>query len=240
MDMKVLFAEWAGDIFLILFGGGVVANVVLSKSKGQGGGWIVITAGWGFAVMIAIFIAQALGSPQADLNPAVTLAKYFLGTYSKFYYVVSISLVQIAGCFSGAILVWSIYYPHFEATELADLKLAVFCTSPAIFYWPSNLFCEIVATFVLVFSIGAMVQGHTIASGLLPYFIGILVWAIGLSLGGATGYAINPARDLGPRLAYSLLPISKKESREWHYAWIPIIGPLIGAAVAGILWKILL
>ncbi len=238
--MEYLLGEFLGSLFLILFGGGVVANVVLSKSKGNNGGWITITAGWAFAVMIGVFVATSSGSPQADINPAVTLAKYFLGVYDSLYYVITASLAQIAGCFVGASLVWLTYLPHWKETEDKEAKLAVFCTSPAIAHSPSNLITEIIGTVALIFGIGAIVSSGDIAAAAVPYLVAMLVWGIGLSLGGPTGYAINPARDLGPRIAHAILPIANKGTSQWHYAWVPIIGPLLGAILAATLWNNLL
>lgn len=235
--MEYMLGEYLGCLFLILFGGGVVANVVLSKSKGENGGWITITAGWAFAVMIGVFVASSSGSPQADINPAVTLAKYFLGIYDSFTYVITVALAQIAGCFSGAILVWLTYLPHWKETEDQDAKLAVFCTAPAIPHIPGNLISEIIGTVALIFGVGAIVTSGEFAAGMIPYLVGMLVWGIGLSLGGPTGYAINPARDLGPRLAHAFLPVANKGSSQWSYAWIPIVGPITGAAIAAGLWK---
>lgn len=238
--MHILQGEFLGCLFLILFGGGSVANAVLSQSKGEPGAWISITAGWAFAVLMGVLVATATGSPQADINPAVTLAKYWLGIYPTFIPVLCAMLAQISGCFVGATLVWLVYYPHFEATHSAALKLVIFCTKPAISHLPSNLLCEVVGTFALVFGIGAIAHFEHIANGLAPYFVALLVWGIGLSLGGPTGYAINPARDLGPRLAHSVLPIAGKGSSHWSYALVPIVGPFIGAVLAAQLWQWLL
>lgn len=234
--MPVMLGEFLGCLFLSLFGSGVVANVVLNESKGQNGGWITITTGWAFAVLIGVFVASSAGSTQADINPAVSLAKYFLGIYTSFGNTLLMMLVQLTGCFVGAVLVWLVYYPHFKITPNQELKLMVFCTKPAIFHLPSNLFCEILGTCVLVFSIGAIIHYSNLANGLIPYFVALLVWGIGLSLGGPTGYAINPARDLGPRIAHAILPIAGKGGSEWGYALIPTVGPFIGASIAAIFW----
>lgn len=240
---RILLGEFFGCIFLILFGSGVVASSLLHKSKGQGGGWIAITAGWGLGVMVAVFVAQSIGSAQADLNPAVTFSKYLLGNIYTIKNIFPIMLTQIAGCFVGATLVWITYLAHWKETRDPEIKLGVFCTGPAIRKWQANLLTEIIGTGALVLCIGGIfdktVHGN-IPEGFGPYLVGLLVWAIGLSLGGPTGYAINPARDLGPRLAHAALPIAGKGKSDWKYAWIPIIGPLIGAAVAVFFWKLLL
>lgn len=235
--------ELLGTMILILLGNGVVANVVLSKTKGNSSGWIVIATGWCFAVMAGVFVAQATGSAAADLNPAVTLAKMFRGTS------VSDGLVRMAGemvgAFLGAVLVFLAYYQHFAATEDKGGKLAVHSTAPAIRNPVWNLITEIIGTFVLVFVIFAIFsKGATGATGPVagvgPYLVAALVWGIGLSLGGPTGYAINPARDLGPRIAHALLPIPGKGSSDWGYAWIPVVGPLVGGVIAALLANALL
>lgn len=237
---RILLGEFFGCVFLILFGGGVVANTLLAKSKGNGGGWMAITAGWGFAVMIGVFIAQSIGSAQADLNPAVTLAKYLLGNIYTLNQILPIILTQIAGCFVGACLVWLSYFPHWQETKDKGIKLGVFCTSPAIASTPWNFLNEAIGTAALVLCLGGIFDKSVhanIGPGIGPYLVGLLVWAIGLSLGGPTGYAINPARDLGPRLAHFLLPISGKGTSQWKYAWIPIFGPIAGAMIAVFFWK---
>lgn len=232
---KHICGEFMGTLVLILMGNGVVANVLLKKSKGEGSGWMVIATGWGLAVMIGVFTAVAFGSPDAHLNPAFTLgAAVASGDFSK---LVPYVIAQLAGAIAGATLVWLFYFPHWRETPEPDLKMACFCTSPAI-RWPLfNLLSEIIGTFVLVLVASAIfskaVAGTGVASGLGPYLVGSLVWGIGLSLGGTTGYAINPARDLGPRIAHAMLPIAKKGKSDWAYAPVPIIGPLIGGALAG-------
>jgi glycerol uptake facilitator protein len=230
------FGEFMGTLVMILLGDGVVAGVLLKKSKAENSGWIVITAGWAFAVMCGVFTAIACGSSDAFLNPAVTLGfAVRSGDFSKFapYFA-----AQLLGAFLGAVIVWIHYLPHWSATPDATAKLACFCTHPAIRSAASNLLSEIIGTFVLVFVVGAIfskaVVGAGLATGLAPYLVASLVWGIGLSLGGTTGYAINPARDLGPRVAHSVLPIAGKGSSDWHYAAIPIVGPLIGGAAAGL------
>ena len=234
MDKQVL-GEFMGTLVLILMGNGVVANVLLKKSKGEGAGWMVIATGWGLAVMTGVFTAIAFGSPGAHLNPAVTLgAAVATGDFSKF---LPFALAQMAGAIAGAALVWIFYFPHWSETPEADLKRACFCTSPAI-RWPVfNFVSEVIGTFVLVLVADSIFSKAVAAGGpsggLGPYLVGSLVWAIGLSLGGTTGYAINPARDLGPRIAHSILPIAKKGGSDWGYALVPVFGPLIGGALAG-------
>jgi glycerol uptake facilitator protein len=232
--------EFLGTLILILLGDGVVASVLLKRSKGEGSGWMVITAGWAFAVMAGVFTAVACGSSDAHLNPAVTLGfAVRAGTFGK---CVPYIVAQILGAMAGATLVWVHYLPHWKETPDAGLKLACFCTAPAIRNAAANLLSEIIATAVLVFVVGAIFSKSIAATGpgaLGPYLVGSLVWGIGLSLGGTTGYAINPARDLGPRMAHALLPIAGKGGSDWSYAGIPVIGPLLGGAVAGWLLRFL-
>jgi glycerol uptake facilitator protein len=233
------FGEFMGTLILILLGNGVVANVVLKRSKAEGAGWMVITSGWAFAVMAGVFTAIACGSSDAHLNPAVTLGfAVSSGQFAKFapYFA-----AQLTGAFAGAVLVWLHFLPHWKETPDPDSKLACFCTAPAIRNFGANLISEIIGTFVLVFVVGAMfsktVAATGPAAGLGPYLVACLVWGIGLSLGGTTGYAINPARDLGPRLAHAILPIANKGGADWTYAIVPIFGPLIGGGMAGILLR---
>jgi glycerol uptake facilitator protein len=229
------FGEFMGTLVLILLGNGVVANVLLTRSKGEGSGWLVIATGWALAVMAGVFTAIACGSSDAHLNPAVTLAAAVTtGNFSKLGPYVS---AQLLGAFVGAALVWLHYFPHWRITLDPGLKLAAFCTAPAIRHPVSNLFSEIVGTFVLVLVASAIGSKTVSVSGPVPgvgpYLVGCVVWAVGLSLGGTTGYAINPARDFGPRVAHALLPIAGKGGSDWSYAAVPIIGPLAGAALAG-------
>lgn len=236
-----LLGEFLGTLVLILLGDGVVAAVLLKKSKAENSGWIVITAGWAFAVMCGVITAIACGSADAHLNPAVTMGfAVRAGDFSKFLPYLA---AQMLGAFVGAVIVWIHYLPHWRETPDAQLKLACFCTIPAIRNYASNLVSEIIATFVLVFIVGAIfskaVAGNGIASGLGPYLVGSLVWGIGLSLGGPTGYAINPARDLAPRLAHAVLPIPGKGGSDWSYAGVAIVGPLIGGALAGLAMRVL-
>ena len=229
------FGEFMGTLVLVLLGDGVVANVLLKRSKAEGAGWMVITSGWAFAVMAGVFTAMACGSSDAHLNPAVTLG--FAVSSGSFVKFVPYVVAQILGAFVGAVLVWLHFLPHWRVTEDAGLKRACFCTIPAIRNFAANLVSEIIGTLVLVFVVGAIfsksVAGTGLASGLGPYLVAALVWGIGLSLGGPTGYAINPARDFGPRLAHAVLPVANKGTSDWSYAIVPILGPLIGGALAG-------
>lgn len=226
--MTAFLGELIGTMILIIFGGGVVGGVVLNKSKAQNSGWIVITLGWGFAVAFGVY---AVGSVSgAHLNPAVTIGLASIGEFS-WVAVPGYIVAQLTGALIGATIVWLYYYPHWNATEDKAAKLAVFSTDPAIPHKPANLISEVLGTAILMFgllSIGA----NEFTEGLNPIIVGFFITAIGLSLGGTTGYAINPARDLGPRLAHALLPIAGKGSSNWGYAWIPVIGPVIGG-IAG-------
>jgi len=250
--MSTFIAELLGTALLVLFGNGVVANVVLARTKGHGAGWIVITFGWGMAVFVAVFSVMEYSG--AHINPAVTLALAAAGEFDppgsgKFtgWNIVPLSwAAQMLGGFLGSCLVYLFYKPYFDATDDADGKLACFCTAPNIRSHVNALFGEIVATMALVLPVLLMInptlafdldptRKQTIPLGLgwmgaLP--VGLLVFAIGLSLGGTTGYAINPARDLAPRLAHALLPIRNKRNSDWAYAWVPVIGPLLGALLA--------
>jgi glycerol uptake facilitator protein len=238
---RQFLGEFMGTMLLILMGNGVVANVLLKKSKGEDAGWMVITTGWALAVMVGVFTAVACGSGGAHLNPAVTLGEAVkLGDFSKVpVYVIA----QMLGAIAGATLVWLHYLPHWSQTPDADRKLACFCTAPAIRQPAANLLSEIIGTFVLVLVGNAIFSKAVAANGpaaaLGPYLVGSLVWGIGLSLGGTTGYAINPARDLGPRIAHAVLPIAKKGGSDWGYAAIPIVGPLVGGTLAGIVAKVI-
>ena len=231
--------EFLGTMVLILLGNGVVAGVLLKRSKAEGSGWIVITAGWAFAVMAGVFTAIACGSSDAHLNPAVTMG--FAVRAGDFGKVAPYLVAQLLGAVVGAALMWLHYLPHWKETPDGAAKLACFCTGPAIRRLIPNLLSEIIGTFVLVFVVGAIFSKSVggPAAGLGPYLVGSLVWGIGLSLGGTTGYAINPARDFGPRLAHSMLPIAGKGGSDWSYAAIPILGPLLGGALAGWLLRIL-
>lgn len=233
--------EFLGTLILLLLGNGVVAGALLRESKAAGGGWIVITAGWGFAVLSGVLVALALGAP-GELNPAVTLANMLLGTRTVADGVAHMG-AQMAGAMVGATLVWLHYLPHWRLTPDAEAIRGCFCNSPAVRASGANLMSEIIGTMVLVLvgnAIGSSgVGGATPATNLGPALVGALVWGIGLSLGGPTGYAINPARDLGPRIAHALLPIAGKGHNDWGYAWIPVAGPLLGGAGAALCWRAL-
>ncbi len=233
-----VLGEFLGTMILIVLGNGVVAGVLLRKSKAENAGWMAITTAWGMAVMAGVFTAIACGS-EGHLNPAVTIgAAIVSGDFSK---VVWYIVAQMAGAFVGACLVFLHYLPHWWETPDPDLKRACFCTAPAIRAPFANVVSEIVGTFVLVLVADAILSKAVSATGpapaLAPYLIGSLIWGIGLSLGGTTGYAINPARDLGPRLAHAFLPIPKKGDSDWGYAMVPIVGPIVGGVLAGLLVK---
>jgi glycerol uptake facilitator protein len=235
-----VLGEFLGTMVLVLLGNGVVAGVVLKRSKAEASGWMVITAGWAFAVMAGVFTAIACGSSDAHLNPAVTLG--FAVRAGDFGKVAPYIAAQMLGAVAGAALVWLHYLPHWRETPDAPGKLACFCTAPAIRSLVPNLISEIIGTFVLVFVVGAIFSKSAAAGGpgsLGPYLVGSLVWGIGLSLGGTTGYAINPARDLGPRVAHAILPVAGKGGSDWGYATIPVVGPLVGGALAGWLLRVL-
>lgn len=249
--MNAILAEFLGTAILVIFGNGVVANVVLTRTKGNGGGWIVITAGWALAVFVGVFCSQAYSG--AHLNPAVTLAMALAGklAWSK---VAGYFVAQMLGGIVGGGLVYAFYREHFRVTEDGSTKLACFCTAPNVRNIPQAFFCELVGTFLLVLPVFLMTEAKiefptpsgTVSStivglgtlGALP--VGLLVFAIGLSLGGTTGYAINPARDLGPRIAHAILPIPRKRDSDWSYAWVPVVAPLCGGALAAWVHRMLL
>ncbi|MFB3778092.1 MAG: MIP/aquaporin family protein [Bryobacteraceae bacterium] len=237
MALTPLLGEFMGTMVLVLLGDGVVANVCLKRSKAEGAGWMVVASGWAFGVMAGVFTAMLFGSAEAHLNPAVTLAVAIqTGDYRM---VVPYWAAQLAGAFAGAVLVWLSFLLHWQETQDPAVKLGCFCTIPAIRNKRANLMSEVIASFVLVLVVAAIfskiaTNGQP-APGLGPYLVASLVWGIGLSLGGTTGYAINPARDLGPRLAHAVLPIHGKGGSDWGYAAIPIVGPLAGGALAGLL-----
>jgi glycerol uptake facilitator protein len=239
MDSSYL-AEFIGTMLVVLFGDGVVACVVLARSKGSGGGWIVITAGWAFAVTVAVYSVGAFSG--AHLNPAVTVGLAAIGKFETAK-VAGYIVAQMLGAFAGAALVWLAYLPHWGATDDKGAKLAVFCTGPAIRDLPKNLVTEIIGTAALVLGVLAIGTKANLNEafgwdkGFGPALVGVLVWGIGLSLGGPTGYAINPARDLGPRLAHAVLPVAGKGGSDWDYAWVPIAGPLIGGVMGAVIFK---
>lgn len=228
--MTPFIGEFAGTALLIILGDGVVANVLLNKSKGQHGGWIVITFGWAMAVFIGVYAATKLGG-GGHLNPAVTIALAAFADFDSSLLLTYIA-AQFAGAIFGALIVWVAYKQHFEETEDKDLKLAVFCNAPAIRSVGHNLTTEVIGTFVLMFGAMAMSPAATSLGTLEALPVGLLVLGIGLSLGGPTGYAINPARDLGPRIAHFILPVAGKRDSDWSYSWIPVVGPIVGALVA--------
>ena len=235
MQTSPFLGELIGTMVLILLGNGVVANVVLKQTKGESSGWIVITAGWAFAVTMGVFVAKAFGSVDAHLNPAVTVA--FAVATNDFNHVIPYITAQLIGAFLGAVLVWLHYFPHWAATPDPADKLACFATGPAIRKPGSNFLSEAMATLVLILGLAGISSKHLgeLAIGVGPYLVGILVWSVGLSLGGTTGYAMSPARDFSPRLAHALLPIAGKGSSDWRYAWVPVAGSLAGATIGGLL-----
>jgi glycerol uptake facilitator protein len=241
--MSTFLGEFFGTLVLIVFGCGVVANVVLKKSRANGGGdgWIVITAGWAFAVMVGVFCSIAVGG-AAELNPSVTLFKYLIGVYTIPSALMMV-VAQFAGAIVGSAIVWLAYLPHWEVTEDKGAKLGVFCTAPAVEGKNFEaLITEIIATAFLItifWAIGTkFVQGtNGVPAGMGVYITGMVIWAVGLSLGGPSGYAMSAARDLGPRIAHAILPIAGKGDSNWGYAWVPVVGPLIGAVIAFLVCK---
>lgn len=237
--MSPFVAEMLGTMLLVLLGDGVVANVVLQRNKGHGSGWIVIATGWGLAVALAVYSVGTVSG--GHLNPAVTIALAAIGQFNGS--VPMYILAQMIGGFLGAILVWLAYLPHWSATEDPAAKLGVFCTAPAIRRPPLNMITEIIGTFVLLLGVLAIPSVQNLkpelgfSTGLGPLLVGALVFGIGLSLGGPTGYAINPARDLAPRLAHRILPIAGKGSSDFSYAWVPVVGPIIGGLLGAFCYK---
>jgi len=230
--MKPFTAEVLGTMLLVLFGDGVVAACVLKRTKAENGGWMVITTGWALGVAVAVYAVGRISG--AHLNPAVTLGLAIAGKFA-WGDVPAYILAQFCGAFLGALLVWLAYLPHWAQTEDQASKLAVFSTIPAIRHLPSNVLTEIIGSFVLVFGVMAIgANTAPVQSGLTPLLVGFLVWAIGLSLGAPTGYAINPARDLGPRLAHAILPIANKGGSDWGYSWVPIVGPVAGGLIGAV------
>jgi glycerol uptake facilitator protein len=225
----MFLAELFGTMTLVILGDGVVANVLLSKSKGQNSGWIVITTGWGLAVMAGIFVSTALGGP-GSMNPAFQIASIVQG--GNFNTALMNILGEFAGAIIGAVLVWLAYMPHWAATEDPGLKLAVFSTGPAIRNPGLNFLTEVIATFMLGLIATAVGKASGLSAGAAP-LVGSVVWALGISLGGPSGYSMNPARDLGPRIAHAFLPIAGKGGSDWAYSWVPVLGPIVGAIIAG-------
>lgn len=231
--MNPYVAEFFGTMLLILLGEGVVAGVVLKGTKSENAGWLTIVVGWGIAVTLAIYAVGQFS--HAHLNPALTIAFAVKGDFS-WSKVAGYIIAQMGGAFTGAVLVWLHFLPHWRRTPDAALKLAVFCTSPAEQMPIANLFSEVLAT--AVFMIGLLFIGtNEFTQGLNPIVVGMLIISIGLSLGGTTGFAINPARDLGPRIAHAILPIYGKGSSDWGYAWIPVAGPIIGAVLGVYIYR---
>src|SRR5918912_302791 len=240
--MQAYIAEFIGTMLLVV---GVVAGVLLRNSKAENSGWIVITFGWAMAVAIAVYcVGQFSG---AHINPAVTISLAVTGQFD-WALVPGYSVAQFIGAFIGGVIVWLAYLPHWAETEDEGLKLGVFCTAPAIYRTGPNLITEIIGTFVLVFGVFGIIANATaaggdvatiIGAGINPLLVGLLVLGIGLSLGGPTGYAINPARDLGPRIAHAVLPIAGKGGNDWGYSWIPVVGPIIGGIIGAVLFVLL-
>ena len=233
--MEAYIGEFIGTMILIILGDGVVAGVLLRNSKAENSGWIVITFGWGLAVAVAVYCVFQFSG--AHINPAVTISLAVTGQFD-WAQVPGYIIAQFLGAFVGAVIVWLAYLPHWEETEDEGLKLGVFSTAPAIYNTPANVITEIIGTFVLVFGILG-IFGNDLAPGLAPLLVGLLVVGIGLSLGGPTGYAINPARDLGPRIAHAVLPIAGKGGNDWGYAWIPVVAPIIGGILGAVLYVLL-
>jgi glycerol uptake facilitator protein len=231
--MSPYAAEFLGTLILVLLGDSVVAGVLLKGTKSENAGWLVVVLAWGLAVTTAVYAVGNISG--AHINPAVTLGLAYVGAF-PWSQVGGYFLAQLGGAFVGAILVWIQYYPHWSKTEDASAKLAVFCTSPAIRSTFANCVSEIIATAVLVFGILAL-GANDFANGLKPLVVGLLIITIGLCLGGTTGFAINPARDLGPRIAHFLLPIPGKRDSDWSYAWIPVVAPLIGSLVGAFFYQ---
>jgi len=234
--MTIFFAELVGTLILILLGDGVVANVVLKNSKGNGSGWMVITTGWALAVAIPALIFGSYSG--AHFNPALTIALAVIGKVAWSQVPIYIA-GQFLGAFLGAVLVFVYNYDQFKTSDNHGDKLAVFCTGPAVRNTTINFICELVGTFLLVFGILG-IGAQNLTNGIGTLFVGLLIWAIGLSLGGTTGYAINPARDLGPRIAHAILPIPNKGGSDWGYSWIPVIAPIVGAVLGAVSYTMFL
>ncbi|HEY8339508.1 MAG TPA: MIP/aquaporin family protein [Egibacteraceae bacterium] len=246
--MESYIAEFFGTMILILLGDGVVAGVLLRESKAENSGWIVITFGWGMAVAIAVYVTGFISG--AHINPAVTIGLASIGAF-EWADVPGYIVAQLLGAFVGACLVFLHYTPHWRATEDPGLKLAVFSTGPAIRSTPANFIAEVIGTAMLLIGVLGLGANATaageeatelsafIGAGINPLMVGLLVLAIGLSLGGPTGYAINPARDLGPRIAHAVLPIPGKGDSDWSYSWVPVLGPIVGGVLGAVVWNVL-
>lgn len=234
-DTLQIFSEFLGTLILVLLGDGVCAAVNLKKSKAEASGWVVIALGWGAAVTIAVYIAGYMG--PAHLNPAVTIGNAVAGNIG-WELVLPFSIAQVLGGIVGAALVWVAYLPHWAETKDQGAILGTFATGPAIRNYPANMMSELIGTFVLVLGLLSFGQ-HTFAEGMNPLVVGVLILSLGLSLGGATGYAINPARDLGPRIAHQLLPIANKGKSDWAYSWVPVVGPIVGAVLAALVFGLM-
>ena len=235
--MSPFLGEFVGTMLLIIMGDGVVANVVLNKTKGNNSGWIVITFGWAMAVFLGVYASNKLGG-SGHLNPAVTIAMTALNDFDSSLLPTYIA-AQFTGAIAGAIIVWLAYKQHFDETPDGDAKLAVFCTGPAIRSVFHNLLTEAIGTFILVFGAMAMSKPTSTLGTLDALPVGLLILGIGLSLGGPTGYAINPARDLGPRIAHFILPMKNKRNSDWGYSWIPVVGPILGGLLAVFLFNLI-
>ncbi|MBO1307602.1 aquaporin family protein [Enterococcus sp. 669A] len=235
-EMVPIFGEFIGTMILIVLGSGVCAAVNLNQSKAQGSGWIVIAFGWAMGVAMAAYISGFMG--PAHLNPAVTIAMAMTGNLETSL-VVPFIIAQLLGAIVGAVLIWLAYLPHWAVTKDQDAILGTFATAPAIRNYPANLMTEILGTFVLVLGLLAFTQNE-FADGVNVLAVGGLILAIGLSLGGPTGYAINPARDLGPRIAHAILPIANKGTSDWAYSWVPIVGPIIGGVIAVLVFQVMI
>lgn len=240
--MSPYVAEFVGTMILVLLGNGVCANVNLNRTLGQNSGWMVITTGWGLAVAFAVYLVSHISG--AHLNPAVTIGLAVLDAGARSQ-VPGYLAAQMLGAIVGAVLVWLAYLPHWKESTDPDQIRGSFCNSPAIPHTVGNLITEIIGTFVLVLGVLAILRPENLLpdtgfkEGLAPVLVGLMVWSIGLSLGGPTGYAINPARDLGPRIAHAILPIANKGSSRWDYAWIPVVGPILGGVLAALFYQAL-
>ncbi|EFI83567.1 MIP/aquaporin family protein [Listeria grayi] len=228
--------ELIGTAVLIIFGGGVVAGVSLKKSKAENGGWVVVSIAWGLAVTMGVYVSGYMS--MAHLNPAVTLGMAIAGNF-PWSYVLPYIIAQFIGAFIGATLVWLHYYPHWKKTEDPAAKLGVFSTGPAIPHFTSNFFGEVLGTFILVFGLLSL-GSNKFSDGLNPLVVGALIVAIGMSLGGTTGYAINPARDLGPRIAHFVWPIAGKGNSDWGYSWVPVLGPIVGGGLGAVIYQLII